>query len=389
MSGQSKRHRLSARGIGGHVANVLRLAVKELRSIRADPVLVALILYTFTFAIYSVATGAKTEAENMAIAVVDEDRSSLSRRLQDAFLPPLFKTPVEIGAGGIDAAMDAGRFVFVLVIPPRFEADLLAGRHPELQVNVDATAMTQAGNGAVYVQNILTNEITAFLQRREGSAVLPVNVVVRAMFNPNLTSSWFTSVMQVINNITMLAVILTGAALIREREHGTVEHLLVMPVTPVEIMLAKILANGLVIVAAAFVSLIVVVEWLLAVPIAGSILLFLAGAVLYQFSVAALGILIATFSTSMAQFGLLAIPVLIVLNLLSGSTTPMESMPEWLQYVMQISPTTHFVAFSQAVLYRGAGVRIVLPQMLALAAIGVVYFAVSLGRFRKVIFNAG
>lgn len=389
MSGQAERHRLTARGIGGKIANTLRLAVKELRSIRADPILVALILYTFTVAIYSVATGAKTEAENMAIAVVDEDRSALSRRLRDAFLPPLFKTPVEIGADEIDAAMDAGRFVFVLVIPPRFEADLLAGRNPELQVNVDATAMTQAGNGAVYAQNILTNEIIAFLQRREGSAALPVSVVVRAMFNPNLTSAWFTSVMQVINNVTILTVILTGAALIREREHGTVEHLLVMPVTPVEIMLAKILANGLVIVVAASLSLIFVVEGLLAVPIAGSIPLFLAGALLYQFSVAALGILIATFSTSMAQFGLLAIPVLIVLNLLSGSTTPMESMPEWLQYVMQLSPTTHFVAFSQAVLYRGAGIGIVMSQMLALAAIGVVYFAVSLGRFRKAIFNAG
>lgn len=389
MSGQGERHRLTARGIGGKIANTLRLAVKELRSIRADPILVALILYTFTVAIYSVATGAKTEAENMAIAVVDEDRSALSRRLRDAFLPPLFKTPVEIGADEIDAAMDAGRFVFVLVIPPRFEADLLAGRNPELQVNVDATAMTQAGNGAVYAQNILTNEIIAFLQRREGSAALPVSVVVRAMFNPNLTSAWFTSVMQVINNVTILTVILTGAALIREREHGTVEHLLVMPVTPVEIMLAKILANGLVIVVAASLSLIFVVEGLLAVPIAGSIPLFLAGALLYQFSVAALGILIATFSTSMAQFGLLAIPVLIGLNLLSGSTTPMESMPEWLQYVMQLSPTTHFVAFSQAVLYRGAGIGIVMSQMLALAAIGVVYFAVSLGRFRKAIFNAG
>lgn len=389
MSGQAEQHRLTARGIGGKIANTLRLAVKELRSIRADPILVALILYTFTVAIYSVATGAKTEAENMAIAVVDEDRSALSRRLRDAFLPPLFKTPVEIGADEIDAAMDAGRFVFVLVIPPRFEADLLAGRNPELQVNVDATAMTQAGNGAVYAQNILTNEIIAFLQRREGSAALPVSVVVRAMFNPNLTSAWFTSVMQVINNVTILTVILTGAALIREREHGTVEHLLVMPVTPVEIMLAKILANGLVIVVAASLSLIFVVEGLLAVPIAGSIPLFLAGALLYQFSVAALGILIATFSTSMAQFGLLAIPVLIGLNLLSGSTTPMESMPEWLQYVMQLSPTTHFVAFSQAVLYRGAGIGIVMSQMLALAAIGVVYFAVSLGRFRKAIFNAG
>src|SRR5690606_9634256 len=167
-----------------------------------------------------------------------------------------------------------------------------------------------------------------------GAPARPVRCGAAASFNPTLASAWFTSVMQVINNVTILTVILTGAALIREREHGTVEHLLVMPVTPVEIMLAKILANGLVIVVAASLSLIFVVEGLLAVPIAGSIPLFLAGALLYQFSVAALGILIATFSTSMAQFGLLAIPVLIGLNLLSGSTTPMESMPEWLQYVM-------------------------------------------------------
>src|SRR5690606_24663801 len=107
MSGQAEQHRLTARGIGGKIANTLRLAVKELRSIRADPILVALIPYTFSVAIYSVASGAKTEAENMAIAVVDEDRSALSRRLRDAFLPPLFKTPVEIGADEIDAAMDA------------------------------------------------------------------------------------------------------------------------------------------------------------------------------------------------------------------------------------------------------------------------------------------
>ncbi|MDJ1160076.1 ABC transporter permease [Chelatococcus sp. SYSU_G07232] len=376
------------RGLGRRLANVMRLAGKELSSIKADPVLVLLIAYAFTYAVYAVATGAKTEAEDMAVAVVDEDRSDLSRRIRDAFLPPLFKAPAEIGAGEIDAALDAGRFVFVVVIPPSFAADVLAGRNPSLQVNVDATAMTQAGNGAVYVQSIVVREVAAFLRRAEGTAALPVDLVVRARFNPNLRSSWFTAVMQVINNITMLSVILTGAALIREREHGTVEHLLVMPVLPVDIMLAKILANGLVIVAAASLSLAVVVEWLLAVPIAGSLALFLLGACIYQFSVAALGILLATFSTSMAQFGLLAIPVLVVLNLLSGSTTPLESMPVWLQQVMQVSPATRFVAFSQGVLYRGAGLAIVWPELLALAAIGAFCFGLSLKRFRRVVFNA-
>ena len=217
---------------------------------------------------------------------------------------------------------------------------------------------------------------------------LPVNVVVRAKFNPNLKSSWFTSVMQVINNITLLTVILTGAALIREREQGTVEHLLVMPVVPAEIMLAKILANGLVTLVAAGLSLILVVEWWLEVPIRGSILLFLGGSCFYVFTVAALGILLGTIANTMGQFGLLAMPVLLVMQLLSGSATPMESMPVWLQYLMQtISPTPHFVSFAQAVLYRGADFFVVWPLLVAMAVIGGVYFAFALHRFRRVIFG--
>ncbi len=175
--------------------------------------------------------------------------------------------------------------------------------------------------------------------------------------------------MAVINNITMLTVVLTGAALIREREHGTIEHLLVMPVTPAEIMIAKIWANGLVIVVVAALSLWFVVHSVLRVPLAGSVPLFLAGTVLYEISVAALGILLATFTGTMGQFGLLVVPVLVILNLLSGSATPPESMPDWLIKVMQVTPTPHFVSFAQAVLYRGAGLDIVWPQLAALAAI--------------------
>jgi len=367
------------------LTNVVSLGIKELRSVRADPVLVLLVLYTFTFAVYAVATGAKLEVEHASVAVVDEDHSELSGRIKAAILEPFFKPAQEISAAEIDRAMDLNRYTFVIEIPPKLEQNLLAGRKPSVQINVDATAMAQAGNGAVYLQNIIAQEVLSFAQRAEGTNKLPINLVVRSKFNPNLASQWFTAVMQVINNITILSVILTGAALIREREHGTVEHLLVMPVTPVDIMLAKIWANGLVILVAALVSLKVVVELLLNVPVAGSVGLFLAGAVIYQFSVTALGILIATFTTSMPQFGLLAMPILVIMNLLSGSTTPMESMPQWLQDVMQISPSTHFVSFAQAILYRGADLSIVWPQLITMAAIGAVFFAVSLMRFRKAI----
>ena len=182
--------------------------------------------------------------------------------------------------------------------------------------------------------------------------------MVRAAFNPNLKTAWFSAMTQVINQITMLTVILTGAALIREREQGTVEHLLVMPIVAPEIMLAKMIANGLVILVAATLSIQFVVHWWIGSPINGSLLLFVFGAAIYALVVAALGIMLGTLATTMGQFGLLAIPVLMVTQLLSGSSTPMESMPVWLQYVVQtVSPTPHFVQFAQAVLFRGATLR--------------------------------
>jgi ABC-2 type transport system permease protein len=385
-SAMNPRRRGSA--FGRHVANLYRLVIKELRGIRADPLMLILMLYAFTVAIYTVSTGASTEVRDMTVGFVDEDRSSLSRQLNDALLPPLFKRTIALSAAEMDAALDQGRMVFVVVVPPEFEADILAGRPASIQINVDATAMAQAGNGATYIQNILSNEITGFRARREGSSEAPINLVIRSKFNPNLEPSWFTSVTQVINNLTLLIIILTGAALIREREEGTVEHLLVMPVVPPEIMLAKIIANGLVILSAAGLSLALVVQWLLGVPIAGSFALFLLGGALYAFTVAALGILLGTVATTMGQFALLAIPVFLVMQLLSGSATPMESMPLWLRYVMLIiSPTPHFVAFTQTVLFRGAGFSTVWPQLLALAALGCVYFTFSLRRFRRVIFG--
>lgn len=376
-------------GLGLHVANVYRLVVKELRSIRSDPIMLLLVAYSFTVAIYAMATGATTEATNLSIGIVDEDRSDLSRRIADGFTPPTFRQAVEIPVTEIDPAMDAQRFLFVVEIPPKFEADILAGRRPSVQIDIDATAAAQAFNGMIYIQNVIMNYVTGFVSGREGLGGVPVKMVTRAKFNPNFKARWFSSVMGIISNLTMITVILTGAALIREREQGTVEHLLVMPVVPAEIMLSKILANGLVIVIATALSLVFVVEWWLQVPVAGSRLLFVGGACVYVFTVAALGIALGTVAATMAQFGLLSIPVLLVMMLLSGSTTPLESMPVWLKYIMMvISPTPHFVIFSQDVLYRGADFSIVWSKMVAMTVIGVVYFGFALSRFRRVIFGS-
>ena len=364
--------------------SIYRLALKELASLSRDFALLGLIVYAFTYAVYGPAKGARMELRNASVAIVDEDRSTLSARLGDALLPPLFQSPHYLDRTEIDTAMDAGRYTFIVDIPPRFEADIHAGRQPALQVNIDATAMSQAGRGASYINEIFASEIARF--ERPASAEPPlVRLVVRAKFNANLSDTWFLGVSQIINNITLLAIILSGAAVVREREHGTIEHLLVLPLRPSDIMLAKVAANGLAIVVIATLSLWIIVRGLLQVPIAGSITLFALDAIIYLFSVTSLGILLATIARSMPQFGLLAFLVYLVLNMLSGGATPLDSMPEWLQSLIQLSPAAHFVNSALAILYRGADVRSVASEVVITAGIGLLFFAVALTRFRKMI----
>jgi len=283
----------------------------------------------------------------------------------------------------VDAGMDAGLYTFSLNIPPNFQRDVLAGRTPAIQLNVDATRMTQAFTGTAYVQQIVMGEVNTFVQRYRANATMPVDLVIRARFNPNLSQSWFGAVMEIVEMVTMLSIILAGAALIREREHGTIEHLLVMPVTPGEIMLGKVWSMGLVVLLATAFSLQFIVQGALAVPIEGSVLLFIAFTALFLFSTTSLGIFLATLARNMPQFGLLMMLVLMPMLMLSGMVTPRESMPTLALNIMEIAPTTHFVAAAQGILYRGAGFDVVWPQFLALAVIGAVFFLAAMLHFRK------
>jgi ABC-2 type transport system permease protein len=366
------------------VENIFWLGIKELRSFLHDYVLLGLVIYAFSLTVILQARSNSQELHNASIGIVDEDNSELSRRIAHAFYPPLFQLPQLIAEGDVIPFMNKGKYTFVVDIPPNFQRDVLAGHQPGLQVNVDATAMVQAGLGSGYAQQMITTEIADFLSHSEGVRLSPVNLDVRIAFNPNITTAWFTSVMGIINNVTMLAIILAGAAIVREREHGTMDHLLVMPLTPFEIAMSKVWANGLVITVAVALALFVVVRTILAIPIAGSISLFMVGVVIYLFFATAIGIFLGTVARSMPQLGLLYMLVYLPMNMLSGSNTPLESMPAWLATAMQASPSTHFVSFAQSILYRGAGIEVVWPEFLAVALIGGLFFSLAILRFRSV-----
>jgi ABC-2 type transport system permease protein len=171
------------------VANIYWLGVKELRSFLHDYVLLGLVVYSFSLAVVIQARSNSQELHNGSLAVVDEDHSELSHRIAHAFMAPLFQPPQMIAERDIVPMMNIGRYTFVIDIPANFEHDVLRGRRPGLQIDVDATAMVQAGLGSGYAQQIITTEIADFLSHSEGVPLSTVNLDVLIAFNPNVTTA--------------------------------------------------------------------------------------------------------------------------------------------------------------------------------------------------------
>lgn len=363
--------------------NIFWLGTKELRSVLGDIVMVVLLIWVFSFQIYARSTAINESVNNASIAIVDEDHSTLSRTIANAFYPPYFKIPELISANDVDQAMDQDRFMFVVVIPPKFEQEVRQGRRPSVQINIDATAVSQASLGNSYIQNIVTDEVNHFINRSDETTPYPVTLVQRRAFNPNGTAMWFGAIVALLDNLSMLTIILTGAALLREREHGTIEHLLVMPLTSFQIVMSKVWANGLIILVAFSLSLLIVVETILEVPVAGSHWLLLGGTTIYLFAAAAIGIFLGTIARTMAQFALLMLMVIMPMMMLSGGLTPIESQPELIQPVTWFLPSRHYMAFAQAVVFRGADINIIWPELLTIIGLGGLFFTASLVLFRR------
>ncbi|MBF4490701.1 ABC transporter permease [Psychrobacter sp. N25K4-3-2] len=367
--------------------NIWTLTIKELRSLFGDKILFLMIGFVFSVTIYTVAEGINTDVRNAPVGIIDLDRTALTRQIRDALQQPYFLPPVDVKREDVDELMDKSKLIFVLEFPPGFERDVLAGRKPQVQLLIDATTMTQAGIGQAYILQIFNQEVSDFL--KQADPPLLVKPVLNMIFNPNGDSYWYTPVMEVCNMIALLAIGLSGAAVIRERERGTIEHLLVMPVNTTEIVISKILANSLVILCASMLSMVFVVQYLLGIPINGSLLLFGSGVVVYLFSISSLGIMLSTMAPSMPQFALLMLPVLVVSLLLSGSIAPRSNMPEAAQMISEYWPTTQFVSFTQNVLFRNAGLDIVWPELLVMTGIGVVFLIFALVRFKAMLEKLG
>jgi len=369
------------------LGNLLWLTRKEVLSVLRDWLLVGLVIYAFGPGVYFQAQSAADQVNNAAVAFVDNDRSALSRSMAEALYAPWFQAPDLIDGGQAEQLMDDDLYTFILMIPHNMAADLRAGDDVTVFLRVDATDVTQATVGANYIRAILTRE-----KERFATSVAPVrsgpasaDLVLRRAFNPTKNATWFEAISALLNWLTNLTVILTGAALIREREHGTIGHLLVMPVTPFEIATSKILANAMIVFVTFTASLLIVVRWMLDVPIAGSVPLFLTGTFLFLFAAAAIGLLLGTAVRSMAQFALLVIITVLPMMILSGGMSPVESQPQWLQYLTWFLPSRHYLSFSNAVLFRGAGLETVWPEFLLVGTLGAAFLVASLLIFRRAI----
>ncbi|RIY33000.1 ABC transporter permease [Psittacicella melopsittaci] len=368
--------------------NVFYLSMKEFRSLFSDPILIALIVYLFSMAVYSIASMPTTEIKNGAVAVVDYDKSSLTYRLRDSLREPSFKKVEEINYKDIDKNMDQGNYTFIIVFPPNFEADYLKQQNPKIQVLVDATSMTLANVGSSYINQIFTSEIRSYFKQQNIS--LPLDPEINVLYNPNYYSSWYMGTNQISGFMTLLILLLVGAAIIREKERGTIEHLLVMPVNTSEIATAKIISNSLVLLLAATLSLIIMIKLVIGVPYPlTQIPLFILGAAVFLFSVSSLGIVMAVAAPTLPQFALICIPVYVVLNMLSGALSPVENMPTLAYVVSQFFPTTIFNDYMADIIYRHASLSDVWLNLVKLLALGSVFIVIAFRKFKSMLAKQG
>ena len=362
---------------------------KELIQLGRDGLLVFAIAYLFLFDTY-MAGNVGMNLNNAVVVVQDADHSAASRELIYRFQPPYFKLGGEVAHGReSQRLLDTGGALVALDIPPRFEHDLLTGRPTAVQVQVDAANTVLGFLAASYSAQIIGQYgFDQALARLGVSASALDNVPMirnedRVWYNPNQKDAWFMPLSELLVVITIMSIMLPAAAAVREKERGTIEQLLVTPLSSLQILLPKVVAMTLVILLGTAASLLFVLHGAFDFPMRGSLALFFAVTALYAFTTAGLGLYIATIARNLAQAALLAILVLMPMIFLSGAWTPPEAMPAALREAMYLSPLYYFIEMGYGILLKGAGVDVLWDSLLGLALLGVVIFAFGVRRFRR------
>ncbi|MBX3236037.1 MAG: ABC transporter permease [Nitrospiraceae bacterium] len=369
---------------------LLVMTRKELLQLFRDLPLMGFLVYSFTVSVYITGTGLQTQLRNAGLLIHDSDRSLSSRELVGRFHAPYFRFDGELTREAeAFERLDGGWSMLVLEIPPRFHEALAAGESASLQVLVDTTNAPQGLSAAGYASRIVGQFAQEAASKRiglgDGTAAAGPMVVSdhRVWYNQDQNETWFESISHLLRMITIFAMLLPAAALVREKERGTVEQLLVSPLTPFQIMFPKVVAMTLVILVATAVALFGVMQPIFGVPIRGSSPLLFALTALFVVATAGMGIFAATLARNQAQVGMLTLLVVAPMLLLSGILTPLESMPAWVGRLMMLSPLRYFVEIAHGILLKGTGLEVLWRQVLALTVLGGALFGFGLWRFRR------
>lgn len=372
------------------LAGLRRLRVmtwKELLQLFRDTALMVFFLYSFTGDIYIAASGVSMQLKNAAIATLDGDRSAASRELASRFQPPYFRPIGELAASrdSITLLDDAGAMA-VLDIPPRFQERLQRGEQVSVQLQVDTTNSVLGFLASSYGAQIVGKFGLEAAARREGAGGMAGPVLqadTRIWYNPNQNDAWFMGISELLTVVTLFAILLPAAAMVREKERGTIEQLMVTPLSAFQILFPKVIAMTLVILGGSAIALFGILGPVFHVPMRGSLLTFFLITALYVFTTAGLGLLAATVARNLAQVGMLTVVILMPMLLLSGAWTPPEAMPEWMRLLAYLSPLHYFLDAAYGILLKGAGMDLLWDSVLAMGTLGVCVFALGMRRFGR------
>lgn len=364
------------------------LTQKEVLQLRRDLPLLLFLFYNFSLAVFISGMGIRMQLQNAEMLVYDGDHSASSRELIHRFHPPYFRLMGEVHdpREGV-RRLDEGTAMVLLDIPPRFHEALVGGQSTAVQLQVDTTNAPQGLSAASYAVQITrrfgSEAALGSLGLSPQNAVPQIMSAHRVWFNPNQDEAWFQSIAHLLRMVTLFAVLLPAVALVREKERGTVEQLLVAPLSPSQIMLSKVLAMTLIILVCAAIAVYGVLRPVFNVPMKGQPWLFFALTALHVFTTSGFGLVAATLTKNQAQVGMMTLLLVGPMMVLSGITTPYESMPRWVQTMMAVSPLRYYIELTYGVLLKGAGLDVLWKSVTTMALLGGSLFAFGMWRFRR------
>jgi ABC-2 type transport system permease protein len=349
------------------------IVAKELLLFIRSYGLAAAVVLVFTADVYVAGSGIVMDAKNVSVGIVDRSEGVLSKKIITHLHHPEFQTPLfYTSVRELNRAIFNKEIMLGIVFGSDFEKEYLKEQHPHIDVLLDSTAASQSFMALSYLQNIVFDF---------NAVTIPLDIKIHKLFNQNTTNSYFMALTELLSVITLLSVILTAVVFVKEKESGTWDMMLLMPVNPKLTILAKSFSQVIIIMFGVMLSVGIVLFGAFDIPLNGSLWAFFALTFFYAFTSAGIGLFIASLSRSTVQVGQFSIVIMMPLIFLSGAWTPIHAMSPFLQYLSYISPLRYYIEGSESIFFRGTPFMDLLPYFGGVIGVGSILFLFG---FRKI-----